>query len=232
MLLAIDTSTRYAGVALVSDKGQTLQLLCWRSQQNHTVELMPSVELALARQRATLKDISGIAVALGPGSFSALRVGLSVAKGLAWTAGLPLACATTLEAEAFPYRWAGTPVCAVLDAGRGEVAWALYEPGDGGLRLLQAEGITEPSRLGALLPDGALVCGEGLERFSEELQSGLGAGCRLALPYHPGQRLAALAYLGWLRLRAGQGVAPASLQPLYLRRPTITEPGRPASATG
>ncbi|MBI4197498.1 MAG: tRNA (adenosine(37)-N6)-threonylcarbamoyltransferase complex dimerization subunit type 1 TsaB [Chloroflexi bacterium] len=232
MLLAIDTSTRYAGVALVSDEGQTLQLLCWRSQQNHTVELMPSVELALARQRVTLKGLSGIAVAIGPGSFSALRVGLSVAKGLAWTAGLPLASATTLEVEAYPYRWTGMPVCAVLDAGRGEVSWALYELGGGGLRLVQPEGITEPSQLGALIPDDALVCGEGLERFSRELQSGLGPACRLALPYHPGQRLAALAHLGWLRLRAGQRVDPAALQPLYLRRPTITEPGRPTSARG
>lgn len=232
MLLAIDTSTRYAGVALMDSEGRLRQLLYWRSQQNHTVELLPSVDLALARQGITLKDLTGIAVALGPGSFSALRVGLSIAKGLAWTAGLPLAAATTLEIEAFPYHAAGAHLCALVDAGRGEAAYALYQPALEGLHLMQPEAIAGPGELAALLPKDTLVCGEGLERFHEELRALLGPGARLAFPYQTGLRLTALAHLGHTRLQAGQTHDPATLQPFYLRRPSITEPTPPQRASG
>ncbi len=227
MLLAIDTSTRYAGVALMDEEGHLRQMLHWRSQQNHTVELMPAVELVLRRQGVVLKDLAGIAVALGPGSFSALRVGLSVAKGLAWTAGLSLTAVTTLEAEAFFFAALGTPVCAVMDAGRGEVAYALYQPTDEGLRLAMPEGIAEPAKLAEALPAGTLVCGEGLERYARELEGALAGKARLALPYQPTARVAALAQLGWRMLTAGQGVDPTTVQPFYLRRPSISEPRRP-----
>ncbi len=231
MLLAIDTSTRYAGVALMDGEGRLCQMLHWRSHQNHTTELVPAIELVLKRQNISLKDLEGIAVALGPGSFSALRVGVSVAKGLAWTAGLPLAAATTLEAEAYCYARLGRPVCALLDVGRGEIAYALYEPAEEDLRLLAPESIAEPKALTRVLPAGALVCGEGLERYGGEVQAALAGTTVLALPYQPASRLLGLAYLGLRRLSAGIKVDPTVVQPFYLRRPSISEPGRPAGAS-
>ncbi|MEK7777240.1 MAG: tRNA (adenosine(37)-N6)-threonylcarbamoyltransferase complex dimerization subunit type 1 TsaB [Chloroflexota bacterium] len=231
MLLAVDTSTRYAGVALLNKDGQLVQLLHWRSQQNHSVELLPTIESVLHRQGATIQDVTGIAVAVGPGSFSALRVGLSVAKGLAWARGLPLVAVTTLEAEAFSHRMSGVPVCAVMDAGRGQLAWALFEERDGQLCQLGDEQIDTPEELLDKLPSPALLCGEGLERYNEALSKGAAHGVRLALPYLPGQRVAALAYMGIARLQAGLVQDTGAVQPLYLRRPTITEPkGQPAAA--
>ncbi|MBI4339332.1 MAG: tRNA (adenosine(37)-N6)-threonylcarbamoyltransferase complex dimerization subunit type 1 TsaB [Chloroflexi bacterium] len=232
MLLALDTSTRYAGVALLGQDGRLLQALHWRSQQNHTVELMPSLELVLKRQGVSLHDLSGIAVAVGPGSFSALRVGLSLAKGLAWAAGLPLVTATTMEVEAFPYLAAGRPVVAVLEAGRGELAWASFQEQEGRLHQEGPERISSPQELAASLPASSILCGEGLERFADTLKEALPMDARLMLPYLPGQRLAALAYLGLRRLQAGETSSPVTLQPLYLRRPTITEPGRPIAYPG
>ena len=222
--LAIDTSTKYAGVALLNKDGQLVQLLQWRSQQNHSVELLPTIEAALHRQGATIQDVTGIAIAVGPGSFSALRVGLSVAKGLAWARGLPLVAVTTLEAEAFPYRMSGLPVCAVIDVGRGQVAWAMFEERDSQLHQSGVEQISTPEELLDNLPSPALLCGEGLERYHDALAGGADREVRLALPYLPGQRVTALAYLGSSRLRDGLVQNPGAVQPLYLRRPTITEP--------
>lgn len=231
MLLAIDTSTRYAGVALLNSEGQLVQLLHWRSQHNHSVDLLPAVQTLLEREHATTQDLTGIIIALGPGSFSALRVGLSVAKGLAWARDLPLVPVTTLEAEAFAYRVGGMTVCAMLDAGRGQLAWATFEEKQGQLDQTSSEQIAAPEELLRGLRSPTLLCGEALERFGEALSNSAPKGVRLALPYLPGQRVAALAYLGNIRLQAGQVQDPASIEPLYLRQPTITEPRRQPSAT-
>ena len=125
MLLAIDTSTRYAGVAL-SEDGRVVSSRSWWSAVNHTAELMPAVSQLLGAAGVAVNDLEGIAVALGPGGFSALRVGMSVAKGLALASGKPLVGIGTLDAEAQPYWQTGLPVCALLDAGRSEVSSAHF----------------------------------------------------------------------------------------------------------
>ncbi len=81
MLLAIDTSTRYAGVAL-ADEERVVSCRVWYSNMNHTMELMPQIAESLEAQDIDVASLEGVAVALGPGGFSALRVGMSVAKGL------------------------------------------------------------------------------------------------------------------------------------------------------
>jgi tRNA threonylcarbamoyl adenosine modification protein YeaZ len=227
MLLAIDTSTRYAGVALLNGDGELVRLAHWRSKQNHSVELLSTIQSLLQSEQVRMKALAGIAVALGPGSFSALRVGLSVAKGLAWASSLPLVSATTLETEAFLYRHTGKTICAVLDAGRDQVASALFWANDGTISKVREEDINTPRDTLFSLPSPTLVCGEALEKFGATMSEATPEGVTLALPYLPGQRVVSLAYLGWARLNAGVTQDPASLQPLYLRRPTITEPKRP-----
>ena len=127
MLLAIDTSTRYAGIALVDPEGHLLRLIQWRSQRNHSVKLLPAIQHLLKAEGTTPQDLSGIALASGPGSFSALRVGFSVAKGFALAWSIPLVAVDTLRCEAFSLRTVGVPIAALLDAGRGELAWALFK---------------------------------------------------------------------------------------------------------
>ena len=127
MLLAIDTSTRYAGIAL-ADENRVVSIRAWYSVVNHSKELMPGVQQALKERDITPSQLDAVAVALGPGGFSALRVGLSAAKGLALIGGSPIIGVGTLDLEAFPYRDTGLEVCTLLDAGRGEVASALFAP--------------------------------------------------------------------------------------------------------
>ena len=221
MLLAIDTSTRNAGVALARD-GLVIASRSWRSTVNHTAELMPAVSHLLASAGLTVNDLAGIAVALGPGGFSALRVGMSVAKGLALASGKPLVGTGTLDAEAQPYWQSGLPVCAMLEAGRGEVASAAFGP-DGGRS--REDRICPPGEILGDMKGRQILCGEGVWTHIQAIREKLG-GQAIVPGHSPAARLWALAELARLRLEAGDTDDVATLQPYYLRMPTIGGPKR------
>ena len=126
MLLSLDTSTRYGGVAL-SNEDRVVASHSWHSVYNHTSELMPYAANIMERGGVTPGELDGVAVALGPGGFSALRVGISAAKGLALVAKKPIIGVGTLDMEAHPYLGSGLYVCALLEAGREECATALFD---------------------------------------------------------------------------------------------------------
>ena len=221
MLLAIDTSTRHAGVALAQD-GQVFSSRSWCSQASHTAELMPAVAEILNGRGLTAKDLTGIAVALGPGGFSALRVGISTAKGLALASGKPLVGLRTLDLEAHPYLISGVPVCALLDVGRQEVAAAKF--GKDGQRLAEDK-VGPPVELLSDIAEPTIFCGEAVTRWTGLIREQLGA---LALPVtsSPAARLWSLAALGQQRLELGEADDLATLQPHYLRMPSIGGPKR------
>lgn len=222
MLLAIDTSTRHAGVALADD-GKVIASRSWLSTVNHTAELMPAVSEMLGGRDLSVADLEGFAVALGPGGFSALRVGVSVAKGLAMTAQKPLVGVGTLELEAFPYLKSGLPVCALLEAGRGQVASASFAAN--GLPL-EGERIGAVQELIAEIKEPTIFCGEGASIWEYILREELADKAILISPYTPAQRLWSLAELGQQRLAMGETSDLVGLQPNYLRMPTIGAPKR------
>ena len=241
MLLAIDTSTRYAGVAL-ADSGRVLSCRSWYSAVNHTSELMPAVAQTLEGAGLTVSDLDGIAVALGPGGFSALRVGMSVAKGLALASGKALVGVGTLDLEAYPYLDSGLPVCALLDAGRGEVASAYFKIGPGNVPLpvpvpvpetdtntkgqrVREDLICNPEELLSGIDERTLFCGEGVHPHAELIRERLGRR-GVVVGHSPVSRLGSLVELGRQRLESGERDDVASLQPYYLRMPSIGGPKR------
>ena len=221
MELAIDTSTRYAAVAL-SREGEPVAELSWRSEQNHTVELMPSVQRLLEGAGAKVQDLTAVFVAIGPGGFSALRVGMSAAKGMAEALDVPMVGVGSLEVEAFPYAATGRPVCPILEMGRGEVAWALFHEAEGCWRCLKEPEIASLEELGRGIPAGAVLCGEGLWAVRSRLPVEVTEVADLIAMPPPTRRATTLARLGASRLAAGRHDDRASLQPLYLRPPSIT----------
>lgn len=225
-ILAIDTSTRYGGVALW--KGDTaLASVCWYSSRNHTSELMPAIEYVLGRAEARSQELEGIAVALGPGGFSALRVGISAAKGLALPLNLRVVGVGTLEIEAYPYAGTGLPICPILDSGRGQVATALFQQSEGGWGTLGEMRACTPEELAGSVTCPTLFCGEGAPRLGEYLKEALGRN-GLVLGFHtPAARLWALGFLGMELLKGGATGDMAALQPLYLRGPSIGAPKAP-----
>lgn len=226
MQLAIDTATHSASVVLAKE-GVAQAHLSWRSQYNHTAQLIPAIEALQRHQGLAPKDLSAVCVSLGPGSFSALKVGLSVAKTLAYTLDIPLVGVGTLECEALPFIYAGTPICPILELGRQDIAAALLTWHDGAFHPMRSEYLTTPEKLASDLADASgsiLCCGEGLPKAASILKEKLGSRVTLAEPTLLQGRALALAYLGYLRLSRGQRDDPATLQPLYLRAPSITTP--------
>ena len=221
MLLAIDNSTRYAGIGL-ADGGRVVSSRCWFSLSSHTTELMPAVSATLRDQKVSPNELDGIAVALGPGGFSALRVGMSVAKGLAMASKTPLVGVGTLTLEAFPYLRSGLPVCALLDAGRQEVASAHFGA-DG--RLTRDDLICPPEELLTGVSQPTIFCGEGVSPWADFIRERLGTLAVTVNPV-PALRLYSLAELGQQRLDAGEADDVVTLQPYYLRMPSIGGPKR------
>jgi tRNA threonylcarbamoyladenosine biosynthesis protein TsaB len=222
MLLAIDTSTRYAGVAL-ADEHRVLSAQCWYSSVNHTTELMPAVSDILKSRGLTPRDLEAIAVALGPGGFSALRVGMSAAKGLALAAKKPLVGLSTLELEAFPYLESGLAVVALLDAGRKEVASAHF---GADRQRVRDDIIGAPEELLAEFTQPTLFCGEGLLPWAGLIKERLGPLAVVVSHWSPASRLWSLVELGRRKLVAGETDDLVTLQPYYLRMPSIGGPKR------
>lgn len=230
MELAIDTSTDIASIAL-SRAGEVQAELTWLSGQNHTVELIPNLLHLLHQAKMELggkagsvgrAKIDAIIVAKGPGSFNGLRVGIGTAKGLAFALDIPLVSIGTLEVEAFPYAETGLPICPVQDAGRGEIATALYQLQNGKWRRLMAEHITTVAELCPKTAQRTIFCGRFSADTAQQIETELGQ--RAIITRGALRRAGFLAQLGWRRLELGDYDHPATLQPLYLRHPAITTP--------
>jgi len=221
MELAIDTSTEVAGIA-ISSEGKLITELTWRAGQNHTAELTPNLNHLLEQAKLSLKDMNGIIVAKGPGSFNGLRVGMSAAKGFASALNIPLVGISTLEVEAFPYSSTGLPICPILNAGRGEVAAALFQTRRGKWRRLVDEHITTIESLVTEIKTRTIFCGEITQDIKSQLRAKLGRKASIVDSNAALRRAGYLAELGWSRLRAGDFDNISTLEPLYLRRPSIT----------
>ena len=226
MILAIDTSTRKAGVALWKD-GSVVSALCWQSRHNHTAELMPAIQQVLSRAGVATNQLDCTGVALGPGGFSALRVGISAAKGLAMPLNIPLVGVGTLELEAYPYSDTGLPIRPLLDMGRSEVATSLFQNSQDSWIKLEEERICTPEELAASVSHQTLFCGEGVPARSAQLRQELGALGLIMSSHTQASRLWALASLTAERHKAGEVDSPAALQPFYLRSPSIGPPKSP-----
>lgn len=126
MLLAIDTATQVMSLAL--HDGLNLRAeQTWHTINNHTAELAPAVIALLDRCKATINDLTALAVSIGPGSYSGLRIGVSLAKGMAAARDLPLVGVSTLDtlAAAQPY-YSSSGLIVTVEAGRGRVIAATY----------------------------------------------------------------------------------------------------------
>jgi len=240
MILGIESSGTTGGVALLDATGPRATVMA-TSRALYSQRLLPSIDWALKRAGASLADVRGIAVALGPGSFTGVRVGLSTARGLALAHHLPIVGIPTLEALALRAAVAGLPprICTVLDARQGLLYAALFEVGApapdapcevGALPTLQALrapcACTRADVLG-WIDKPTVFAGDAAVRFSGEWHAALGA-CFIRPPAHrvlPSAEEVAL--LGAARLAQGPTDDPAALEPIYLRR-SYTEP-RPRS---
>jgi tRNA threonylcarbamoyladenosine biosynthesis protein TsaB len=217
MILAIDTATRSAGLAILDpERAIVLAEHMWRSRVNHTVELAPNLSALLATQNLTTADLTGVAVVRGPGSFTGLRIGMSVAKALAYAHDFGLAALSTLDVIAHGHRQRNLPLWAVLEAGRGRIVAARYPP-DGPQPTETDYQITTIPQLAQCIDEQVLFSGELERRDIDDLTRILGDRAVIASPANRIRRPAHLAEMGWLELQAGRSEDPASVAPMYLQ---------------
>ncbi len=214
MLLAVDTSTTQIGLALY-DGNQVIGETLWHGKLRHTTTLAPAVAELLERTNTKIGDVDAIGIALGPGSFTSLRVGLAFVKGLALARHIPLIGIPTLDmlTAAQPARDLG--LVAVLQAGRGRLAVSRYHAPDG--QTWQPESEPTVMRIDELLESihsPTIVCGE----LSAEERKQLADDDRVQLgtPTQCTRRPAFLAELAWKRYQADDTDDAASLSPIYI----------------
>jgi tRNA threonylcarbamoyladenosine biosynthesis protein TsaB len=213
MELSIDTASETASIAF-SREGHVVAENTWRCDRNHTVELLPAIDRLFADARVDKNELNAVFVSVGPGTYTGLRVGISVAQGLARALSVPAIGVGRLELDAFPHAGHPGPIVVVHRAGRGELAWVTYE-GDP-WREISPPRLSKPEELAEAISNGTLVTGE----VDEDLAALLRDRESIAAPAAEG-RARSLAALAYPRLLAGETAEPALLRPIYLRPPAI-----------
>jgi tRNA threonylcarbamoyladenosine biosynthesis protein TsaB len=215
MILAIDTSTAWCGLALYRP-GEVIAEAIWKTQSYHTAHLAPTLEHLLRLSGVSTRDLQGVAVALGPGSFTALRVGVALAKGLCLVLQVPIAGVPTLDvlAAAQAPRRGFQSLIAALQAGRGRLAVARYTPENGRWKASESPKLVTLEALLDMLELPTLLCGE----FTPEQRRQLEKHPLVFLPAASAcvRRPAVLAELGWQKIQQGKADPLASLAPIYL----------------
>lgn len=219
-LLAIDTATRYATVAVATSDSPDGPIVgeTWFSQHNHGVELLAKVNEYIGEAGITISDLTHIAVVTGPGSFSALRVGLATAQGMALAGDIQLVSVPTFELEIEPWADNAGPVCAVVDAGSSGVAWGLSVPNADG-RKLGSKGLDTFEDCAAACPDDTVFCGESARKFSEHVSP-----ARILSDEAPTRSADSLIRVALRRLAAGEALDPSKVEITYARAPSTTTP--------
>lgn len=229
MLLAIDTATRLASLALYDAQGVHAETL-WRSRENHTVELMTQITRLLELARASKNDLTAIGVARGPGSFTGLRVGMSVAKGLAYARGIPIVAIPTLDVIAHAHAYQPLPMWVILAAGRGRYSVARYVAKRGVAKrvsdyaLVDVTGLVNwitRAREAEARTTRTFICGDVDASLARTLTEQCGARVVLAAPAYNARRAAFLAELAWARFQRGESDDPHSLAPMYLPHESV-----------
>ena len=214
MLLAVDTSTQWMGLALYDEAG-VLGEMIWRTQSHHTVELSPSIAELLKRCGVTAHDLRALGVALGPGSFTSLRIGLAVVKGLGMALHVPVIGIPTLDILAAAQPVQDLTLAVVLHAGRGRLAVGWYMAVGDKWQLQEGPQVMSIEELAKQIRKPTLVCGE-LDKESRQLLGRKYRNVILVSPASALRRPSYLAELAWKRWRTGKTDDIASLSPIYL----------------
>ena len=214
MLLAVDSSTAQVGLAFY-DGAQVLAEATWTSGQHHTVELAPALAGLFSRCSLTMEGVNALGVALGPGSFTSLRAGLALVKGLALARHLPVMGVPTLDIIAAAQPPSKLPLAAVIQAGRGRLAIGWYKSTKSGWQAQGEARVGTADSLADEIESPTQVTGE-LSTEDRQRLARKRVNAVLASPAQSVRRPAVLAELAWARWQGGNMDEVASLAPIYL----------------
>jgi tRNA threonylcarbamoyladenosine biosynthesis protein TsaB len=214
MLLAVDTSTQMVGLALF-DGTQVVGEMIWQTHSHHTVELAPALDNLFRRCNVSMSSLQVLGVALGPGSFTSLRIGLALIKGFALALNLPVVGIPTLDFLAASQSVQEYPLAAILQAGRGRLAVGWYAAVQGVWQMQTEAKVYNLEELSRQIQKPTLVCGE-LTADERQVLGRKRKNVMLASPAQSLRRPSYLAELAWQRWQDGQVAEVISLAPIYL----------------
>lgn len=219
LVLGIETATPQVGVAIGGHEGVLASFHSARDKR-HAETLVPAITFVCEHARITLSEISCIAVDIGPGLFTGLRVGLASAKAMAMALKVPMIGVSSLDLLAFTARYSNRRIVSAIDARRGEIFHASYRQVPGGIQRVTAPGVCSPDDLSSELlatGDDCLIIGDGAIRYADVLGAAKGVDIgEIGLQYPSAQSLVALAHARAIR---EDFVTPREILPMYLREP-------------
>jgi len=219
VLLTIETATLASGVALATADKLVAEIIV-QTKKTHSERLMPHIEQLLELGQVAKEDITAIAVSIGPGSFTGLRIGLATAKALAYVWNVPVIGVSTLAALAYACPAPNSLICPLLDAQKGNVYQAVYRWEKGILQeVIPPRVIAHQEAINELAsqPLPVIMLGEGAVLFQEAIVAAADP-IELAPPHIILPRAGSVALLGHQLLRQGIRHDVMTLEPLYIRR--------------
>lgn len=219
LILGITTATQQVGCAIGGHEGVLASTHSARGKR-HAESLAPAIDFTRRQARIELTEISAIAVDIGPGLFTGLRVGIAAAKAMAHALRVPMIGISSLDLLAWPVRYTSCEIVAVIDARRGEIFHARYRPTPGGIQRIDGPSVTEPRELTADLQaskEEFLLVGDGALRYASEYEDLLRV--EIAEQYLAYPNAASIVQLAHAKALREDFVQPWELEPLYLRAP-------------
>jgi tRNA threonylcarbamoyladenosine biosynthesis protein TsaB len=220
VLLALDTSTDWASVALF-DGRDVLAEETWRAQRRHGDELFPAIERILMSTRTALAAVTRVAVAVGPGSFTGLRVAIAAGQGIARGNGAALVGVSTLDVLAYPHAPSKQRTCPLIPAGRDQFYAAFYQERNRKWLRRSPFMVATLAEICRQIGTHTLFVGELDAEVEATLRDLLGPKALFAPPASRMRRAGYLAELGWRELDSRKQVKIGEIEPLYVRQPSI-----------
>lgn len=219
LILGIETSTPQASVAIGSEQGVVASALVARGA-SYNEFLLPAIRFCLEQSNLGYRNLGGVAVSLGPGLFTGMRVGVATAKALAQALSVPIVGMASLDLVAYEVRYTAKTICAVLDARRNQVFHAFYRPSPGGIQRMSEYRVESPERLAVGLqsrPEEVLLVGNGALLYGDIFEDA-GPIVEIGTMGHAFPTAQALLELSLPRMFREDFDSLYNLKPLYLRR--------------
>lgn len=217
-VLALETATLAGSVALIDDVSGLIGEVRVNVAVAHSERLMPSIMWLLDSSGISIQDVDALAVSIGPGSFTGLRIGLSTAKGFAFSLNRPIVPVPTLEAFARTVPFSGHLLCPMLDARKGEVYAGLYRWKDGRCAIIMPERAVSPADLLEGITETVVFMGEGAALYRDKIRAIMKTRALFAPFSKMSPSASSVGELAMEKLREGFSADPAGLTPLYIRK--------------
>lgn len=217
IILGIETSG-YCGSVAVSDDDKVIGEIFFDTGLKHSIKIIPSIHNLLNTVGLSRQDIDGVAVSEGPGSYTSLRVGISAAKGIAYSLGVPLTGVSTLHSLALTSIESGFPICSVIDAKKGQLYSAFFRYEGGALERVSDDRIVGVDELCEEISETIVLIGDGLNLYKSTFMDKIN-GLVLYAPQHLcNPRASSCAVLGFSNFMKEKKDEAFSLVPRYIRQ--------------